>query len=96
MSSTARQFVVCVRAENADDLVVRKLYELRSDAAATARGLVRVVDESGEDYLYPADWFVAVTLPAEATRLFRVTARRRPAATRVHDGLPRTAPSRRR
>ena len=67
----SRQYVVCIRADGADDLEVRKLYELRPDPRAEADGLVRVVDESGEDYLYPSEWFVAVTLPASATRLFR-------------------------
>ena len=96
MSTAARQYVVCVRAEDADDLEVRKLYELRADAVAAAQGLFRVVDESGEDYLYPADWFVAVTLPAEAARLLRAPARRRSTSARATSGLQRTAPSRRR
>ena len=96
MSTAARQYVVCVRAEDAGDLEVRKLYELRDDAVAAAQGFLRVVDESGEDYLYPAEWFVAVTLSAEAARLLRAPGRRRPAAPRARPGLQRTAPSRRR
>lgn len=39
-----------------------------SDARAAEEGYVRVIDESGEDYLYPGDYFVAVDLPREAAR----------------------------
>jgi hypothetical protein len=41
------------------------------DKAATATGYVRVIDESGEDYLYPADYFVFVELPQKAKRAER-------------------------
>lgn len=40
-----------------------KLYVVVPDADADREGDLRVVDESGEDYLYPADWFVALDLP---------------------------------
>ena len=59
-----RRFVVCV--ENAGfpaSLELHKLYRVLTDADAARDGDVRIVDESGEDYLYPADWFVAVDLP---------------------------------
>ena len=46
----------------------RKLYEQIADSNAEARGLVRVRDESGEDYLFPADHFVAFDLPAKIQR----------------------------
>jgi hypothetical protein len=45
-----------------------KVYRAIGDAGAEAKGLVRVIDESGEDYLYPADRFVAISLPAAAQR----------------------------
>jgi hypothetical protein len=44
-------------------LEVRKVYQAVPDASATAHRLVRVIDESGEDYLYPADYFVPLELP---------------------------------
>lgn len=47
-------------------LVRRKLYRVVPDAAAEQRGLLRVVDETGDDYLYPAELFVAIEVPAEA------------------------------
>jgi hypothetical protein len=45
-------------------LVVRRLYELVADPEAAKRGLFRVVDESGEDYLFPQELFAAVELPS--------------------------------
>ncbi|MBI4881349.1 MAG: hypothetical protein HY812_17065 [Planctomycetes bacterium] len=51
-------------------LEVRKIYRLVQDAAAEARGLVRVIDESGEDYLYPGRFFVPIEVPREAARVF--------------------------
>jgi len=57
-------FVVCIRNEGFEaSLEPRKLYQLVSDHQAATRGLVRVVDESGDDYLYPSDYFVPVDLP---------------------------------
>jgi len=46
----------------------RKLYALLPDAEAEARGLLRVVDESGEAYLYPARMFHKVELPVAVRR----------------------------
>jgi len=51
-------------------LVVRRIYRAVPDDRAAKRGLLRVVDESGEDYLFPHKLFVAVELPREATRAF--------------------------
>ncbi len=51
-------------------LEVRKVYESIPDDAAAARRFVRIVDESGDDYLYPEVMFLSVELPKEATRLF--------------------------
>jgi hypothetical protein len=46
----------------------RKIYELVPDVAAGRRALVRVIDETGEDYLYPGSLFVGVTLPPAVRR----------------------------
>ena len=56
-------FVLCIRNEGSDDLELRKVYQVLPDRAATREGCLRVVDESGEDYLYPAEYFVPVRLP---------------------------------
>jgi hypothetical protein len=70
-SKPAGQFLLCVNNEAyAASLEVRKVYQSLPDAVAAAKGFVRVIDESGEDYLFPSNCFVAVDLPQEATRVF--------------------------
>ena len=56
-------FVICIRNEGCDDLEIRKLYPVLPDESAERSGFIRVVDESGEDYLYPSGNFLAVELP---------------------------------
>jgi hypothetical protein len=56
-------FVLCIRNDGSDDLEPRKVYQVLPDRAAGREGYLRVVDESGEDYLYPAEYFVPVRLP---------------------------------
>ena len=56
------RFVVCVRNEDCEDLELRKIYRVLPDEAAAEDGYIRVVDESGEDYLYPADYFLGIEL----------------------------------
>jgi hypothetical protein len=59
-----QQFVVCVDNEGYPaSLEKRKIYLALPDAAAEKHGLVRVVDESGEDYLYPKAFFRPIALP---------------------------------
>jgi len=60
------RFVVCIRAGGCEDLEPRKVYQVVPDDAAAEDGLLRVIDESGEDYLYPRDLFVPVELPRDA------------------------------
>lgn len=72
---TPSQFVICIRNEGCEDLELRKVYQVLPDEAAAADGYIRVIDESGEDYLYPADYFVAVELPREAERALLATSR---------------------
>ena len=58
------RFVVCVRNTGYPaSLELRKLYRLLNDDQASKLGQVRVVDESGEDYLYPEEYFVPIKLP---------------------------------
>src|SRR5207244_10665846 len=70
MGSTRRKkrFLLCVRNKGCEDLELRKLYEHLPNDAAAQEGYVRVVDESGEDYLYPRTYFVAVDLHRDAER----------------------------
>jgi len=62
--STARQVVICLANEGYEASLERwKVYVMLRDAAAEKHGLARVVDESGEDYLYPKAMFRAIDLP---------------------------------
>ncbi len=57
------RFAVCVCNEGySASLEPRKIYRVLSDPDAGARGMVRIVDESGEDYLYPANFFLPIKL----------------------------------
>jgi hypothetical protein len=58
------RIAVCLKNEGYGASLERhKLYVLLPDSDAKREGDVRVVDESGEDYLYPADWFVVLEVP---------------------------------
>ncbi len=59
-------FALCIDNTDAEDLERGKVYLTRPDASAKREGYVRVVDESGEDYLYPESYFVPVELPEKA------------------------------
>ena len=72
MAQKQSQFVICIRNEGCEDLELRKVYQVLPDASAAEEGHIRVVDESGEDYLYPADCFVSVALSREAERALSV------------------------
>jgi hypothetical protein len=74
------RFALCIdKGDYPASLEARKLYEMLPDADAAAQGLLRVVDESGEAYLYPARYFRRVTLPPSLDRALR--ARQQPPAT---------------
>ena len=69
MGRARAKFVICLRNNDCIDLEVRKVYPVLPDAAAAKDGYLRVVDESGEDYLYPANYFVPVEVPLAARRV---------------------------
>lgn len=79
-------FVLCIENRGAEDLDVRKVYRVLPDRAATATGYVRVIDESGEDYLYPASFFVPVEVPSKAKRAWAQAPR--PAKRRSSSNRP--------
>lgn len=68
------RFVICIRNEDCEDLELRKVYRILPDEVAAEDGNVRVIDESGEDYLYPQDYFVAIELPQAAEEAFQPAA----------------------
>ena len=66
-----RHYLVCVGTGGfRASLVIRRVYERLPDPDIEERGLFRVIDESGEDYLYPIELFVPIELPAAAGRAF--------------------------
>jgi hypothetical protein len=83
VQQSAGSFALCVEDGGMEDLEARKVYQVLPDRGANREGYVRVIDESGEDYIYPSDLFVPVKLPADvARRLQRRTAAKTPAARR--------------
>jgi hypothetical protein len=62
--ATPPRYAVCIANKGHEASLERnKIYALLPDPQAEADGLVRVIDEDGESYLYPCDWFVAVEVP---------------------------------
>ena len=68
------KFVLCIRNDGCDDLEPRKVYQVIEDPSDSEEGCLRVVDESGEDYLYPAKYFVAIELPEDVAKVLAVPA----------------------
>ncbi|MBI3635333.1 MAG: hypothetical protein HY216_03805 [Candidatus Rokubacteria bacterium] len=67
---SAPRFVVCLKNSNYPaSLELHKIYRVVPDQQAERDGDLRVIDESGEDYLYPEDWFSPVELPRRAKHL---------------------------
>ncbi len=68
-----RHFAMCIRGNDSDqtaDIQPRKVYEVLPDADAESVGMVSIVDDSGENYLYSASFFVSIMLPFEAEEIF--------------------------
>jgi hypothetical protein len=64
---------LCLTA-NEPDLELRKVYQVLPDEVAEQDNYVRVIDESGEDYLYPSSYFVFIEMPKEAERALLMAA----------------------
>lgn len=60
------RFALCIENMDCDDLEKGKVYRSIPDDDAAQEGYLRIVDESGEDYLYPESYFVLVDLPQKA------------------------------
>lgn len=65
-----------------ESLEVRKVYAVLPDDRAEARQHLRVIDETGEDYLYPSKYFVPIQVPPEAAKVL-------PAGNVLRNGRPR-------
>ena len=64
--------MLCVENRDCKDLEKRKIYQVLPDDEASKEGYLRVIDESGEDYLYPESYFILLQLPREAQEALQV------------------------
>lgn len=72
---TERQFAICINTDDPDLLTPRMIYEVLPDESAKKSNYIRVIDNEGEDYLYPADYFIFVDFPHSVEQaLLRVSA----------------------
>jgi hypothetical protein len=67
------RFALCIENKDYEDLEKRKIYQILPDEEAEKEGYIRVIDESGEDYLYPQSYFIAVQLPREAQEALQLS-----------------------
>ena len=66
-NNTETKFAICISNQDYPaSLEVRKIYQVIPDANATKYKMIRVVDESDEDYLYPSSYFIPIELPKAA------------------------------
>jgi hypothetical protein len=68
------RFAICINDGGyVDDLKVRTVYQVLRDDSAAKSNYIRVIDETGEDYLYPANLFVPIEVPREVEKAFLVS-----------------------
>ncbi|MDQ3745275.1 MAG: hypothetical protein M3444_12900 [Acidobacteriota bacterium] len=73
-NSAGQLYAICINNEsNPASLQLRKLYPVLPDEDAEAHKQIRVIDEDGEDYLYPADYFIVVRLNHQITSALDAT-----------------------
>lgn len=70
--SKEQSFALCIENKECEDLEKRKIYRVLPDDEAAKEGYLRIVDGSGEDYLYPESYFIFVELPREAQYALQV------------------------
>jgi len=58
-----QQFAICINSDDPDLLTPRMIYQVLPDESAAKSNYIRVIDNEGEDYLYPTDYFVLVSFP---------------------------------
>ncbi len=64
------RFAICIdNSEYPVSLELHKVYRVLPDKEASLDGDLRIIDESGEDYLYPADYFVLLDVPKEIVQI---------------------------
>jgi hypothetical protein len=68
-----KSFVLYIENKDCDDLEKRKVYQVLPDDVAADEGYLRIVDESGGDYLYPDSYFIPVELPRKIQDALRIS-----------------------
>ena len=68
------RYVLCIENKDCEDLEKRKIYQILPDDDSKQDGYLRVIDESGEDYLYPESYFILIQLPREAQEALSIKA----------------------
>jgi hypothetical protein len=63
MKENPTKFAICTHNDESDDLEPLKIYRTLPDESAAKEDYIRIIDESGEDYLYPANYFILISLP---------------------------------
>ena len=66
-------FALCIENNDCEDLEKRKIYQMLPDEEADKEGYIRVIDESGEDYLYPQSYCIVVQLPRKAQEALQLS-----------------------
>ncbi len=66
MDAGSPRFAVCVENDGAEDLQLRKVYRVLPDDVGSQHSMIRVIDDSGEDYLYPGEFFLPLPLSESA------------------------------
>ncbi|KHE93065.1 MAG: hypothetical protein K8F52_04515 [Candidatus Scalindua rubra] len=69
---TEKMFALCVEDKDCDDLEKRKIYQILPDEKATKEGYLRVVDESGDDYLYPESYVIMLSYKSFKLKVRRI------------------------
>ncbi|MDT4956154.1 MAG: hypothetical protein QOJ02_4292 [Acidobacteriota bacterium] len=62
------RFAICIQTDDADLLTPRMIYQVLPDESAARSNYIRVIDNEGEDYLYPGDYFIFIDFPPEVQR----------------------------
>ena len=73
MENENKKFVLCIENKDCDDLEIRKVYLVVPDLESEEDGYLRIIDESGEDYLYPNSYFIPLQLSDEIKEVLSVS-----------------------
>jgi len=65
-------FALCIENKECEDIEKRKIYRVLPDEKGAKEGYLRIIDESGEDYLYPQTYFILIKLPHAAQNALKL------------------------